>query len=431
MWTRLHTETHFSYLSCITFSTIVCPTGEKRPHCHRKPALNMTPFTIDIPDEALTDLADRLQRWRKAADFGNTDSRYGLEGGYLGELVDYWINDFDWRAQETKMNRYDHYRVDIDGIPVHFMHVKGKGEKPVPLLMSHGWPWTFWDFQHMIDPLSDPLAHGGSAHDAFDLVIPSLPGFGFSSPLEETGVGYARTAQLWDKLMHQVLGYERYAVHGGDWGSLVSAAVGHLAHERVIAVHESMGGFLGLNPYAIDKEDYAEEEKFFRGQVASQMAHTSSHLAVHSRDPQTLAYALNDSPVGLAAWIVERRQAWSDCGGSVENCFSKDELLANVSIYWHTQTIGTSMRFYWESLHGAPWKPVHEVEPAVPVPSGFAVFPKDNILVPRKAAERFANVQHWTLMPRGGHFAAAEEPELLVEDIRAFFGKLRETNLIR
>jgi pimeloyl-ACP methyl ester carboxylesterase len=323
------------------------------------------------------------------------------------------------------MNVFDHFRVVLDDIPIHFMHVRGKGPDPIPLVMTHGWPWTFWDFKDVLLPLTDPAAYGGDPGDAFDLVVPSLPGFGFSSPLRQSGVGFARTAELWDRLMREVLGYERYAAQGGDWGALVTAAIGHLAADHLHGVHESMGGFLGLDYDQIPLEDHSPEEQDWPERVARKVPAITSHMAVHTTDPQTLAFALEDSPVGLAAWIVERRRAWSDCGGDVERRFSKDDLLTTVSLYWHTHTIATSLRFYWESMGGALWKPLHDASPPVPVPSGFAVFLEDNVLVPRKMAERYANVQHWKVYSRGGHFAPAEEPEVLTEDIRSFFRSLR------
>lgn len=383
------------------------------------------PFEIHVPEADLADLGQRLARWRRSADFGNDDWRYGMNGAYLAELIDYWIDRYDWRAHEARMNAHPHFRVDLEGMPIHFMHVRGKGPDPIPIVLSHGWPWTFWDFEKMLGPLSDPAAHGGDPTDAFDVIVPSLPGFGFSSPLDRTGVGFPRTAELWNRLMREVLGYSRYAAHGGDWGSLVTAAIGHRAKDHVLGVHESMGGFLGIDYAGIPAEDYGPEEADWENRVLRRLRATTSHMAVHTTDPQTLAFALEDSPVGLAAWIVERRRAWSDCGGDVESRFSKDELLTTVSIYWHTRTIGSSMRFYWESMGPAAWTPVHDCAPNVPVPSGFAIFPEDNILVPRRTAERYANVQHWNVMPRGGHFSAAEEPDLLVEDMRTFFRGLR------
>jgi len=381
----------------------------------------LEPFTISISDAAIDDLHRRLAEPRWPGDFSNADWRYGVPEPDLVELVEYWRDGYDWRVHEASMNRYPQFKTSIEGVPVHFLHVRGKGPNPKPLILTHGWPWTFWDFRDVIEPLTDPARFGARPEDAFDIVIPSLPGFGFSSPLETPGINFSRTADLWDRLMRETLGYSRYAAHGGDWGALVTAALGHKFADHLHGVHESLPGFLGLDYTALRKEDYAADEAGWYEHTKSMEARTASHMAVHSLDPQTLAYALNDSPVGLAAWILERRRAWSDCGGDVERCFSKDDLLTTISLYWYTGTIGTSLRFYWENAHN-PWTPSHDRQPTVPAPSAFAVFPRDVLLVPRRVAERHANVRRWTVMPEGGHFAAAEQPQRLVEDIRAFFG---------
>ena len=378
------------------------------------------PFEIAIPDSALNDLRERLARSRWPKDPGNTDWRYGVPRSDLAPLVDYWRDDFDWRAQEAAMNRYRHYQTVIDGVPTHFMHVPAAGPNAIPLVMTHGWPWTFWDFRDVLGPLSNPAAYGQPDAPAFELIVPSLPGFGFSSPLDQTGIGYARTAELWDRLMREQLGFERYAAYGGDWGALVSAALGHAYAEHLIGIHESLPGFLGLDYAAIREEDFAEGEAGWWDQLQSIQPHIASHMAVHSLDPQTLGYALHDSPLGLAAWILERRRAWSDCEGDVERCFSKDDLLTTISLYWLTDTITSSLRFYWENAHH-PWQPSHSRQPPCEAPTAIAVFPRDTVLVPRRLAERHAKIERWTVMPRGGHFAPAEQPELLVDDLRAFF----------
>jgi len=382
------------------------------------------PFEIQIPAERLADLTERLHRARWPGDFANPDWTCGVGEPDLRALVDYWREGFDWRAQEAQMNRYLHQRVILDEIPIHFMRVPGRGPEPLPLILTHGWPWTFWDFSKVVEALSDPAAHGGDARDAFEVIVPSLPGFGFSSPLVTGGIGTWRVGELWDRLMHEVLGFERYAAQGGDWGALVTAVIGHRYAAHVVGVHESFGGFLGLDYDALGPDAYGPDEAGWWEHVQAMQPHITSHMAVHSLDPQTLAYALNDSPVGLLAWILERRRAWSDCDGDVFRCFSRDELLTTVSLYWLTATIGSSLRFYAENARQS-WKPLHDRTPSVEVPSGFAVFPKDVILVPRRLAERHANVQRWTVMPRGGHFAPAEQPQLLVEDVRAFFRPLR------
>lgn len=384
----------------------------------------MERFEIAIPEAALADLHQRLDRVRWPDDPSNQDWRYGTERTALEALVAYWRDEYDWRAHEAAMNRYDHFRTTIDDAPIHFLRVPAAREDAIPLVMTHGWPWTFWDFQHVLGPLSDPAAHGAPDAPAFELIVPSLPGFGFSSPLRRTGIGFPQTAELWDRLMREVLGFERYAAYGGDWGALVTAVLGHRYADHLIGVHESLPGYLGLDYTALREEDYAEDEAGWWEHHQSMEATITSHMAVHSLDPQTLGYALTDSPVGLAAWILERRRAWSDCDGEVERVFSKDDLLTTISLYWLTETITSSLRFYWETAHH-PWQPSHDRQPPCEAPTGIAVFPKETILVPRSIAERHANIERFTVMPRGGHFAPAEQPALLVDDLRAFFSGRR------
>ncbi len=383
----------------------------------------MRPYEIRIEQSAIDSLRDRLTRAEWPGDFANDDWRYGVPEPYLHELISYWSESYDWRAHEAEMNRYEHFVTRIDDIPIHFMRIRGEGPDPKPLILSHGWPWTFWDFRDVIGRLTNPVAYGAPPSQSFDLIIPSLPGFGFSSPLRTPGVTFHRTADLWHRLMTETLGYERYCAHGGDWGALVTAVIGHKYPEHLFGVHESLPGFLGLDYRALKREDFGVTEEGWYDHAKAMEAKTASHLAVHSLDPQTLAYALSDSPIGLAAWILERRRAWSDCDGNVERCFSKDDLLTTISLYWFTGTIGTSIRFYWENARN-PWQPSSEREPAVTAPSAFAIFPKDVLLVPRRIARQYANVERWTVMPAGGHFAAAEQPELLADDIRSFFSDL-------
>ncbi|MEM9175261.1 MAG: epoxide hydrolase family protein [Myxococcota bacterium] len=386
--------------------------------------MSVVPFEIAIPDAALEDLHARLDRASLPADPANGDWRYGVERDFLASLIDAWRGDYDWRAVEAEMNRRAHFRTSIDDVPIHFLRIPSPRADALPLLMTHGWPWTFWDFRDVLGPLSDPDAHGAPDAPAFELIVPSLPGFGFSSPLTQSGIGFPRVAELWDRLMRERLGFERYAAHGGDWGALVTAVLGHRFADHLVGVHESLPGFLGLDYTALREEDYADDERGWWTHHVSMQPKIASHMAVHSLDPQTLGYALADSPVGLAAWILERRRAWSDCDGDVERCFSKDDLLTTISIYWFTGTITSSLRFYWENARH-PWQPSHDRVPACEAPTGIAVFPKDTILVPRRIAERHANVERWTVMPRGGHFAPAEQPALLVDDLRAFFAGRR------
>lgn len=383
-------------------------------------------FTVAIPDNVLDDLRERLARTRFAPDFANADWTFGTEANYLKELVAYWRDRFDWRAVEREMNGYAHYRTTIDGMPIHFIHEPGKGPKPIPIIMSHGWPWTFWDLHKVIRPLADPAAHGGDARDAFDVIVPSLPGYGFSTPLTTTGVNYWNTADLWVKLMREVLGYDKFAAQGGDWGALITAQLGHKYAQHLIGVHvhllASLGFFGGQG--GPKPEDFAPEEKGWLEHNRRFITQGSGYMAIQSTRPQTLAQALNDSPAGLCSWILEKRRAWSDCGGDVERRFSKDDLCTTMTLYWATQSFNTSARYYYEAAHN-PWRPSHDRTPVVEAPTGAAVFLKEVMLMPRRWAERYYNLKRWTVMPSGGHFAPMEEPQALIDDIRAFFRPLR------
>ena len=390
-------------------------TGAPRPE----------PFEIAIDDAALADLHDRLARTRFVDDFANDDWSYGVGRDYLEELVTYWRDEFDWRAVEAEMNAYEHHRVVLDDLPIHYLTAPGNGPAPLPLILSHGWPWTFWDFHKVIGPLSDPGAHGGDPADAFDVVVPSLPGYGFSSPLRTAGVTPAVIADLWDRLMHDVLGYDRFGAQGGDWGASVTARLGHAHADHLVGVHLSLPAFITLDPRMVGPDEFGPGEEDWYEKTRRKRKTIDADMTVHRRDPQTLAAALNDSPAGLAAWIVERRRSWSDCGGDVERRFTKDDLLTTVSIYWFTQTFHTSARLYAEMFRGATMMPVHDRTPEVEAPTGIAVFPEDVFLVPRSVAAERTDLRRWTVMPRGGHFAPMEEPELLVEDVRAFFRPLR------
>jgi pimeloyl-ACP methyl ester carboxylesterase len=385
----------------------------------------VSPFEVDIPEDALDDLRERLRRTRFADDFGNDDWSFGMPGNYLRDLVGYWESQYDWRAHEAAMKRFAHFRTEVDGAPVHFVHARGRGPAPMPLILTHGWPWTFWDYEQLIGPLSDPAAFGGDPRDAFDLVVPSLPGTAFSSPLRRTGIGVVSTADLWLHLMRDRLGYDRFAAGGGDSGAFVTARLGHAYARHVIGIHLNFPATATMAALGtVRPEDYSPDERQWLAEPSPRSRGTGAHMAVHVEDPQTLAAAMNDSPAGLAAWIVERRRNWSDCDGDVERRFTRDELLTCASLYWLTGTFHTSVRFYAESFR-EPWPLVHDRQPPIEVPTAVAVFPRELLRVPRRFMERQANVARWTVMPRGGHFAPAEEPELMVEDIRAFFRELR------
>ncbi|MBI3249638.1 MAG: alpha/beta fold hydrolase [Deltaproteobacteria bacterium] len=383
------------------------------------------PFSIAIPEETLTDLRERLAKVRWPVDFANDQWQYGTNLEYLKELVDYWLHEYDWRVQERAMNAFSHYKTMIEGMPIHFIHEPGKGPNPTPLILNHGWPWTFWDLQKVIRPLTDPAAFGGDPKDAFDVVVPSLPGYGFSTPLTTTGINFWRTADLWVKLMQDVLGYKKFAAQGGDWGALITAQLGHKYADRVIGCHVHLMAplniFVGSMPEA---SEYGPDEKGWYERNMNFFLAESGYSALQSTKPQTIAFALNDSPVGLCAWILEKRRTWSDCGGDVEKRFSKDDLCTTMTIYWVTQSYGTSARYYYEATHN-PWQASHNRTPVVEAPTGVALFSKEVILMPRKWADQYYNLKRWTVMPSGGHFASMEEPESLVEDIRAFFRPLR------
>ena len=386
-------------------------------------AVTPSPFAIDIPDADLDDLRVRLTRTRLADDFANETWAYGVERSWLADLLEYWRDGFDWRAVEADMNRFDHFRTDVDGTRVHYLRVAGTGPRPLPLVLTHGWPWTFWDFRKVIEPLADPGRFGGDPADAFDVVVPSLPGYGFSSPLRHA-VDPARIADLWVALMRDVLGYGRFAAQGGDWGAAVTAHLGHAHADDLVGVHLSMPWLIEARATRFTAADFAPDETAAYERMRSKRRLIDSHLRVHTRDPQTLAYALNDSPAGLAAWIAQKRRDWSECGGVVERRFSHDDLLTTISLYWFTQTFHTSARLYADTFR-SPTRLAHDRTPAIEAPTAMALFPEDVVVVPRAAAAGNANLVRWTEMPRGGHFAPMEEPELLVDDVRAFFRDLR------
>jgi pimeloyl-ACP methyl ester carboxylesterase len=382
-------------------------------------------FTIDVPQDVLIDLHDRLDKARLAQDFANPGWEYGTNGTYLQELVAYWRDEYDWRKHEQEMNAFANYKTTIDGIPIHFIHEPGKGPNPIPLILSHGWPWTFWDFHKVIRPLSDPAAFGGDPADAFDVVVPSLPGYGFSTPLTTPGINFWRTADLWVRLMQDVLGYDKFAAQGGDWGAIITAQLGHKHADKLIGTHVNLMAPLSVFIDSLPDESlYGPGEEGWYENNNNFFTAESGYSALQTTKPQTLAFALNDSPVGLCSWIVEKRRTWSDCNGQVEKRFSKDDLLTTIMLYWITQSFGTSARYYYEATHN-PWQPSHDRRPVVESPMGVAVFQKEVILMPRRWAENYYNLKRWTLMPSGGHFAAMEEPQLLVDDVRAFFRSLR------
>ena len=365
----------------------------------------------------LDDLRRRLETVRWPDEIPNSGWDYGTNLDYLKELVEYWRTGFDWRAQEAMLNAFNHFKSKVDGLDIHFVHERGKGPNPIPLVITHGWPSTFFEMYKIIPLLADPGAHGGDPADAFDVVAPSLPGFGFSDQPTERGMEVQRVARMWNKLMTENLGYPRFAAQGGDIGAGVTSRLGHGHADSMIGIH--LTSIIRPTPYlGPGSRELTEAEQALIEQRERWQQDEGGYNHIQGTKPQTLSYGLNDSPVGLAAWIVEKFRTWSDCGGDVERRFTKDELLTNITIYWVTQTIGSSVRMYYENLRNA-W--VMGKDELVPAPTAIAVFPGEISRPPQEWAERSYNVCRWTEMPRGGHFAALEEPELLAEDVRAFF----------
>ena len=383
--------------------------------------MTVTPFKINVPDSVLHDLHERLVRTRWPDEIPSSGWDYGSNLDYIKELVDYWKTKFDWRAQEKLITSFSHFKPDVNGLGIHFVHEKGKGPNPMPLVITHGWPGTFFEMYKVIPMLSDPVNHGGDASDSFDVVAPSMPGYGFSSASANRGLDIFTIADMWATLMSKNLGYKRFGAQGGDWGARVTAKLGLSHGDKVIGIHTT--STTSPTPYlGTGSRELSEAENKMLKQREQWLADEGGYSHIQSTKPQTLSYGLNDSPVGLAAWIVEKYRRWSDCEGDVETRFTKDELLTTITIYWATQSINSSTRLYYEAF-SKPWN-LGENE-KIQVPVAIAAFPNENTVPLREWSERSYNVQHWTDMPAGGHFAALEEPEKLVEDIRHFFKGLR------
>ena len=383
--------------------------------------MDVQPFKVQVPDAVLEDLQKRLERTRWPDEVPGSAWDYGSNLEYIRELVEYWRTRFDWRAQERTINAFNQYRANVDGTGIHFIHERGKGPNPMPIVITHGWPKSVFEMVKIIPLLTDPAGHGADPADSFDVVVPAGPGFGFSDAAPRRGMNYWRISDLWAQLMMEGLGYERFAAQGGDWGASVTARLGFIYPSNVIGIHVTLVG--GPLPYlGARARELTGAERAYQGERERWMQGEGGYSHIQATKPQTLSYGLNDSPAGLAAWIVEKFRTWSDCGGDVESRFTKDELLTNVMIYWVTQTIGSSCRLYYESQRG-----VWSLSPGqrVQVPTAVAQFAKEIFHAPREWAERLYNVQRWSEMPRGGHFNALEEPDLLVQDIRDFFRPLR------
>jgi pimeloyl-ACP methyl ester carboxylesterase len=378
------------------------------------------PFTICVPQPVLDDLRARLTATRWPDELPDTGWVQGTSLDYLVSLASTWAHGFDWRAQEDKLNQLDHYRTEIGGLGIHFVHEHGDGPAPFPLVLTHGWPSSFVEYLDLIPLLTDPAAHGGDAGDAFDVVVPSLPGYGFSDRPCAAGMVNVVIAEMWVTLMAR-LGYRRFGAHGGDIGAGVTTRLGRHFADRLVGIH------LGATGFSVPPKPWSPAEREYFAGGDRWEAEEGAYSNVHATKPQSLGYALSDSPVGLAAWIVEKFRAWSDCGGELESRFSRELLLTNLTIYWVTETITSSLRLYWDYRHhGTPLVLGDRIQ----TPTGFAIFANEfrcPVRPPRELAERYYNVERWTELPRGGHFPALEEPELLAEEIRAFFRPLRGT----
>jgi pimeloyl-ACP methyl ester carboxylesterase len=373
------------------------------------------PFRIDIPQADLDDLRDRLARTRWPDQLPGVGWDYGIALDDVRELAEYWRTAYDWRVPERRLNSFPQFTTQIDGQAVHFLHVRSASPGALPLIMTHGWPGSVVEFMEVIGPLTDPGAHGGDPGDAFDMVVPSIPGFGFSGPTRDRGWNVARVARAWDELMRR-LGYERYGAQGGDWGSAISRELGVIVPEHVIGVHLNT-----LSPYVApgsqpDDLEARDRERVERLQRFRRTA--SGYGAIQATRPQTVGYGLTDSPAGQLAWIAEKFGEWTDGGLTAVD---RDQLLTNISVYWLTRTAGSSARLYYEAARSG-WSGPPAVSTA---PTGVAVFPAEIAPPVRCLAEQSNHIVHWSEFGRGGHFAAMEEPDLLVGDVRSFFRLLR------
>ncbi|MEU1043478.1 epoxide hydrolase family protein [Streptomyces sp. NPDC005551] len=386
------------------------------------------PFRIDIPESDLDDLRQRLDRTRWPDQLPGVGWEYGIPRDYLKELVRYWRHEYDWRAAEARLNEWPQFLTEIDGATVHFAHIRSPEPGATPLIVTHGWPGSIVEFLDIVGPLTDPRAHGGDPADAFHLVLPSIPGFGFSGPTRDTGWEFRRVALAFAELMRR-LGYERYGAQGGDWGAAISRELGRIRPEDVVGVHLNLlpAGSATCEPSPEELAGLTPGERertlasWERGQRWAR--EEQGYADIQATRPQTLAYALTDSPVGQLAWIAEKFKQWTDSRERPEDAVDRDQLLTNVMLYWLTGTAGSSARLYYERAHADYWGSPPDPSAA---PTALAVFPHDNFVPLRHVADRTNRIVRWTEFDRGGHFAAMEEPDLLVADVRAFFRRLRE-----
>lgn len=371
----------------------------------------ITPFKIDIDEADLVDLKTRLRMTRFPDKETPSDWSQGIPLDYMQQIRDYWLNDYDWRERESRLNQWPGFKTEIDGLSIHFLHILSKHEDAKPLLLTHGWPGSLVEFQKVIAPLTDPTAFGGDASDAFHLVVPSLPGFGFSGKPTSPGWGIDAIATAWNKLMLR-LGYNKYLAQGGDWGSIVTTQIGVQNLGNCEAIHINMP-VVGPDPETMDS--MTDLEKQALAGLTFYEEHDSGYSKQQATRPQTLGYGLADSPIGQAAWILEKFYQWMDCNGHPENIVSRDELLDNVMFYWLNDAGASSARIYWESMGSMSQDPVA-------VPSGISIFPKEIFKTSERwARKRFVDLGYFNVLEKGGHFAAFEQPETFVDEVRMAF----------
>ena len=379
-------------------------------------------FHLHVPDADITDLHARLARTRFPDQAPDAPWAYGTDVSYLRSLVDHWRTRFDWRAFETRLNEFPQFKVPLHGIDLHYLHVPGRGPNPKPLLLLHGWPGSVLEFLEIIPRLTDPVRFGGSAEDAFTVIAPSLPGYGLSFKPNQKRFGIAEMADCFADLMASVLGYPKFAAQGGDWGAFTCSALGVRHAGKLAGIHLNM---LSINPSQPLPAKPTAEELRYAAEVKTWAKEETGYIMIQGTRPQTLAYGVTDSPAGLAAWIAEKFHIWTDHAGDFETIVNRDHLLANISLYWFTGAIGSSFWPYYDRLHG-PW-PIPDGR-TVDVPTGYAEFPKEIRRPPRSIAEKtYTDIRQWTVMPKGGHFAAMEQPEALATDVQNFFRPLRQT----
>jgi microsomal epoxide hydrolase len=383
-------------------------------------AADPKPFKVHVAAEVLADLHERLARARFPDEPPIEPWTTGTSVEYMRELLRYWCDGFDWRAQEAKLNAFPQFTVPLAGIDVHFIHAPGKGPKPFPLLLSHGWPGSVFEFYKIIPMLTDPARFGGDPADAFTVVAPSLPGYAFSFKPNQPRFAVEQIAEMFAQLMTDVLGYRRFAAQGGDWGSFITSRLGYAFADRVVGIHLNM---LSVRRDPKMLANPTSDEKVFLDQLSHWLKEETGYQWIQGTKPTTLAFGLTDSPLGLAAWLVEKFRSWTDCDGNPERALMRDEMLTDIMLYWVTGAIGSSFWPYYARMHG-PW-PIPEGA-TIDVPTAYVEFPKEMLRPPRSVAQTmYANIQRWTKMPKGGHFAALEQPEALVADVRDFFRPLR------